>query len=67
MMFESDRKWQQSPAEKGHVWKESGVTAQGRKEAEVGILLQSSDKTMLLLVKHKLFLVFKDTVQAYFC
>ena len=41
--------------------------AQGRKEAEVGILLQSSDKTMLLLVKHKLFLVFKDTVKAYFC
>ena len=26
-------------AEKGHIWKESGVTAQGRREVEVGTLL----------------------------
>ena len=31
-------------AEKGHVWKESGVTTQVRMEVEVGTLLRSNDK-----------------------
>ena len=28
----------------GHVWKESGVTTQGRREVEVAILLLNNDK-----------------------
>ena len=35
-------------AEKGHAGTEPGVTTQGRKEVEVGTLLLSNDKTMLL-------------------
>ena len=31
-------------AEKGHAWKESGVTTQGRREVEVGTLLLSNDE-----------------------
>ena len=30
--------------EKGHVWKESGVATQGRREVEVGTLLLGNDK-----------------------
>ena len=30
---------------KGHAWKESGVTTQGRKEVEVGTLLLSNDES----------------------
>ena len=29
---------------KGHVWKESGVMTQGRREVEVAILLLNNDK-----------------------
>ena len=35
-------------AEKGHVWKKSGVTTQVRKEAEVDTLLLSSDKNSVI-------------------
>ena len=31
-------------AEKGHVWKESGSMTQGRREVEVGTLLESRDE-----------------------
>ena len=31
-------------AEKGHVWKESAITTQGRREKEVGTLLLGNDK-----------------------
>ena len=31
-------------AEKGHVWKESGVTTHGNREVELGTLLLSNDK-----------------------
>ena len=34
-------------AVKGHVWKESGVTTQGRRGLEVGILLLSNDKNVI--------------------
>ena len=30
--------------EKGHIWKESGVTTQVRREVEVGTLLLGNDK-----------------------
>ena len=42
--------------------KESGVMTQGRREVEVGTLLLRNDKTILLLIKSKLFLVFKFQV-----
>ena len=35
-------------AEKGHVWKESGVTTQVRMEVEVGTLLLSNDKNNVI-------------------
>ena len=35
-------------AEKGHVWKESGVTTQGRREVELGTLLLSNDKNNVI-------------------
>ena len=35
--------WQKSLAEKGHVWKESGVTTQRRKKVEAGTLLLAND------------------------
>ena len=41
---------------------ESGVMTQGRREVEVGTLLLGNDKTILLLIKSKLFLVFKFQV-----
>ena len=34
--------------EKGHVWKESGVTTQVRMEVEVGALLLSNDKSNVI-------------------
>ena len=45
--------------------KESGVMTQGRREVEVGTLLLRNDKTILLLIKSKLFLVFKFQVEVY--
>ena len=44
MILGSDRKKRWSLAEKGHVWKESGVMTQGKKEVEEGTLLLGSDK-----------------------
>ena len=44
MIFGSDRKQRQSSGEKGHIWKESGVTAQGKKEVKVGSLLPGNDQ-----------------------
>ena len=44
-------------AEKGHVWKESWITTQGRRELEVGTLLLGIDKNNI--IANKLFLVFK--------
>ena len=41
---------------------ESGVMTQGMREVEVGTLLLGNDKTILLLIKSKLFLVFKFQV-----
>ena len=35
-------------AEKGHAWKESGVTTQGRREVEVGTLLLSNDENNVI-------------------
>ena len=37
--------------EKGHVWKESGVTTQGRKEVEVDTVLLGSDKSNAIVNK----------------
>ena len=34
--------------EKGHVWKESGVTTQWRSEVEVGILFLDNDKNVIV-------------------
>ena len=46
MIIESNRKKGEfcRLAVKGHVWKESGVTTQGRREVEVAILLLNNDK-----------------------
>ena len=33
---------------KGHAWKESGVTIQGRREVEVGTLLLSNDENNVI-------------------
>ena len=41
MIFKSDKK---KTVEKGHVWKESGVMTQRRREEEVGTLLLGNDK-----------------------
>ena len=38
-------------AKKGHVWKESGVTTQGRREVEVGTLLLGNDKDNVIAGK----------------
>ena len=44
----------------GHVWKESGVTTQGRREVEVAILLLNNDKNNVTAENlFMLFLVFK--------
>ena len=42
----------------GHVWKESEVTRQGRREVEVAILLLNNDKNNVT-AENVLFLVFK--------
>ena len=49
MIFGSNRKKVafQRLAEIGHVWKESWVTTQGRREVEVGTLLLSNDKNVI--------------------
>ena len=46
MIFKSNRKKVEfcRSEVKGHVWKESGVTTQGRMEVEVAILLLNNDK-----------------------
>ena len=48
MIFVSDRK---KTAERGYVWKESGVTTQGRREVEVGCLLLGHDKNNVITKK----------------
>ena len=48
MIFVSDRK---ETAEKGYVWKESGVATQGRREVEVGTLLLGHDKSNVITEK----------------
>ena len=35
-------------AEKGHVWKESGVMTQGKREVEVGTILLGNDKNNIV-------------------
>ena len=35
-------------AEKGHVWKESGVTTQERREVDVGTFALSNDKNNVI-------------------
>ena len=37
--------------EKGYVWKESGVTTQGRGKVEVGTLLLGNDKNSVIANK----------------
>ena len=44
MIFESERVEFCHVAVKGHVWKESGIITQGRREVEVAILLLINDK-----------------------
>ena len=46
MIFKSNRKKVEvcCSAVNGYVWKESGVTTQGRMEVEVAILLLNNDK-----------------------
>ena len=39
--------------EKGDAWKESGVIAQGRREAKVGTLSLSNDKSNVIAKMHK--------------
>ena len=47
-------------AEKWHVWKESEVAKQGRREVEVSTLFLGNDKNNAIAYKSiKLFLVFK--------
>ena len=50
MIFGSNRKKVEFHhfAEKGHVWKESGVTTQEKKEVELGTFLQSNDKNNVI-------------------
>ena len=43
--------WQKKRVEKGYVWKESGVMAQGRREVEVGTLLLGNDKNNVITEK----------------
>ena len=38
-------------AEKGHVWKESGVTTPGRREVEVATLLLGNDENKVIADK----------------
>ena len=39
-------------AEKGHVWKESEVTTQRRRDVEVGSLLLDNDKSNVIADKN---------------
>ena len=54
-------------AKKGHVWKETGVITQGRREVEVGTVLLDNDKNNVNADKKFCFLflvnnnVFFDT------
>ena len=48
MIFLSDR---EKMAEKGYVWKESGVKTQGMREVEVGTLLLDNDKNNFITEK----------------
>ena len=54
-------------AKKGHVWKETGVITQGRREVEVGTVLLDNDKNNVNADKNFCFLflvnnnVFFDT------
>ena len=41
---EQQKKYSIIQQKKGHVWKESGITTQGRKEVEVGTLWLSNDR-----------------------
>ena len=51
-------------SEKGHVWKESGVVTQGKREMEVG----TSDNDNVIADKGlSYFLVFKFEVQSVHC
>ena len=53
---------------KGHVWKKSGVTTQVRKEAEVGTLLLSSDKSSFIAENvFKFFFMFRRQVWSTGC
>ena len=45
----SDRK--KKTAEKGNVWKESGVTTESKSEVEVGTLLLGNDKDNVITKK----------------
>ena len=51
-------KWQkkmvefQNSTEKGHVWKESRVATQGRREVEVGTLLLVNNKNNVMPIKY---------------
>ena len=47
MIFRSNRKKVEFVVQ-CHVWKESGVMTQGRREFEVGTLFQSNDKTHVI-------------------
>ena len=60
MIFKSNRKKVEfcHSVVKVHVWKESGVTTQGRREVEVAILLLNNDKNNVT-AENVLFLVFK--------
>ena len=50
MIFGSNRKNDGTLplVEKGHIWKESGVTTQGRRQVEVGTLLPSNDENNII-------------------
>ena len=54
-IFGKDRKKHQNleknSAERGHVWKESGITNEGSREVEVGTLLQGNDKNNVIADK----------------
>ena len=47
MIFRSNRKKVEFVIQ-GHVWKESEVMTQGRRELEVGTLFQINDKTYVI-------------------
>ena len=55
LIFRCDRKKKQSLAEKGHIWKESGVMTQRRKDKELGSLLRDNDKNNVIANKSSYF------------